>query len=437
LIPSLSSGPRPVIGLDIGTSGVRAIAVSPDGRPLASESTSLPSPQRDADGGVRQDPTLWWRAVGAVLSGLARRLSGAPPAALCLDGTSSTILLCDAGGEPLGAARMYSDTSARREADQIGTVAPAESPARGANSSLAKLLRLLDEHAPVAPVLALHQADWIGGRLRGRFGDSDWNNALKLGFDPAAERWPDWLRQLPLGPARLPSVHAPGTDLGPIDADVARAMGLPPDLRVLAGTTDSTAAALAAGLSRRGDAVTSLGSTLVLKLVSECPVSAPEYGVYSHRVGSIWLAGGASNSGGAVLRQFFDDQQLRRLSERIDPATPTDLDYYPLTAPGERFPIADPSLAPRLRPRPEDDVRFLQGLLEGIAHIEQRGYQLLQALGAPAPRRILTVGGGARNPQWTAIRSRLLGLPVQPAGHQDAAYGAARLALGANPRESI
>jgi sugar (pentulose or hexulose) kinase len=331
---------------------------------------------------------------------------------------------------------MYSDSSARREADRIAAVAPVDSPARGPSSSLAKLLRLLDEHAPTAPVLALHQADWIGGRLRGRFGDSDWNNALKLGFDPATERWPDWLRQLPLASARLPTVHAPGTDLGPIDANVAQVTGLPPDLRVLAGTTDSTAAVLAAGLSRPGDAVTSLGSTLVLKLVSACPVSAPEYGVYSHRVGSIWLAGGASNSGGAVLRQFFDDQQLQRLSDRIDPATPTDLDYYPLSVPGERFPIADPGLAPRLTPRPDDDVRFLHGLLEGIARIERRGYQLLQTLGAPRPRRILSVGGGARNLQWTAIRSRVLELPVQAAARQDAAYGAAMLALGLSPGQS-
>jgi len=433
---SRSRGHRPVIGLDIGTSGVRAVAVSPDGSTLASESAPLPRPQLGTDGAVYQEAALWWRAVSAVLSGLARHLSGSPPAALCLDGTSSTILLCEPGGEPLGAARMYSDSSARREADRIAAVAPADSPARGASSSLAKLLRLLDEHAPTAPLLALHQADWIGGRLRGRFGDSDWNNALKLGFDPATERWPDWLRQLPLAPARLPTVHAPGTDLGPIDANVAQVTGLPPDLRVLAGTTDSTAAALAAGLSRPGDAVTSLGSTLVLKLVSACPVSAPEYGVYSHRVGSIWLAGGASNSGGAVLRQFFDDQQLQRLSDRIDPATPTDLDFYPLTVPGERFPIADPELAPRLAPRPDDDVRFLQGLLEGIARIEQRGYQLLQTLGAPRPTRILSVGGGARNLQWTAIRSRVLELPVQAAAHQDAAYGAAMLALGLSPSQS-
>jgi len=420
---------RPVIGLDIGTSGVRALGVGADGAVIASAQTPLPAPDRDSGGGVRQDPELWWRAVVAVLSRLAAGISGPPPRALCLDGTSATILLCRPDGTPLAPARMYNDTSARAEAERVAAAAPHDAPARGASASLAKLLRLLAECRPSEPVLALHQADWIGGRLRGRFGDSDWNNALKLGFDPAAERWPDWLRRLPLDGAALPVCHAPGTDLGPIDAAVAAATGLPPDLRVLAGTTDSTAATLAAGAVAPGDAVTSLGSTLVLKILSEAPVSSPAHGVYSHRIGCTWLAGGASNSGGAVLREFFDDERIAILSARIDPDTPSGLDYYPLPATGERFPLADPALPPRLTPRPNDDVLFLKGLLEGIARIERDGYGLLRRLGAPPPGRILTVGGGAGNACWTAMRARLLGLPVAPAAHRDAAYGAAALAV--------
>src|SRR6478672_3352777 len=138
---------------------------------------------------------------------------------------------------------------------------------------------------------------------------------------------------------------------------------------VVAGSTDGCAAFLATGADKPGHAVTSLGSTLVLKLASEHPVFAPEYGLYSHRIGDVWLAGGASNTGGAVLAHYFAPARIAELSANIDPATRTGLDYYPLVKPGERFPIADPTLAPRLEPRPLDDAEFLKAIFEGIAGI--------------------------------------------------------------------
>lgn len=82
--------------------------------------------------------------------------------------------------------------------------------------------------------------------------------------------------------------------------------------------------------------------------------------------GDSWLVGGASNTGGAVLKQFFSSDQLQQLSSRIDPSRPSSLDYYPLTKPGERFPVNDPQLQPRLTPRPDDDAAFLQGAWAGV-----------------------------------------------------------------------
>jgi sugar (pentulose or hexulose) kinase len=274
----------------------------------------------------------------------------------------------------------------------------------------------------------LHQADWILGRLSGRFGLSDENNCLKLGYDAQARCWPDWLQGLSLPPGCLPEVRIPGQPGGALTAEAARLTGLPQGLELRAGTTDSTAAALAAGVSRPGDGVTALGSTLVLKLVSERPVNAPEFGVYSHRFGERWLVGGASNAGGAVCARYFSAERMAELSLRLDPTRDSGLDYYPLLEPGERFPVNDPDYPPRLTPRPADDLRFLHGLLEGLARIEARGYALLTELGAPAPRRVLSTGGGAGNPAWRAMRERLLGVPVLSAVHQEAAYGSALLA---------
>ncbi|WP_295406523.1 FGGY-family carbohydrate kinase [uncultured Thiocystis sp.] len=419
------------IGLDLGTSGCRVVAINDLGREIAHASIALPRPLRPLEGCVEQDPELWWQAARTVLKTLGDRLPDRPPAGICVDATSATLLIATPDGRPLGPALMYNDRRAVAAAARIERVAPADSPARGPGSSLAKLIALRDGMAGATPRRALHQADWISGRLTGDYGHSDWNNALKLGYDAERLCWPDWaLDLLPAGTV-LPRVVAPGTPLGRIAPEVARELGFPPTTRILAGTTDSTAAVIAAGAQRPGDAVTSLGSTLVVKIIAERPVTASAFGVYSHRFGDHWLVGGASNSGGAVLRQFFGDEEIADLSRAIDPDTPSGLNYYPLPATGERFPRQAPDLEPRLQPRPSDPVRFLHGLLEGIAAIEAEGYARLHALGAPRPARVITVGGGASNPTWTRMRARLLGLEVVAAEHREAAFGAARLALRA------
>ena len=336
------------------------------------------------------------------------------------------MLPIDAQGEPLGPAWMYDDARCVEAAAKIAAVAPAESAAHGAGSSLAKCLTLAQLHP--RGTRFVHQADWIAGRLLGRYDVSDENNALKMGYDPVERAWPAWLERLGIPLGELPRVVAPGTGLGTLDSAVARSLDLDPDCEVVAGTTDSTAAAIAAGLDRPGRGITSLGSTLVVKIVSDRPIFDAARGVYSHRVGDLWLAGGASNSGGAVVRQFFDDATIAELSRHINASQPSGLDYYPLPATGERFPDPDPQRTPQLQPRPTDDVVFLHGLLEGIAKIEARAFDVLHALGAPALREIVTLGGGARNTVWSEIRSRLTGVPVHAAEHTEAAYGGALLA---------
>jgi sugar (pentulose or hexulose) kinase len=296
---------------------------------------------------------------------------------------------------------------------------------------LAKLLYLIDRTDDTGAAHALHQADWINGRLTGKFGLADENNVLKLGYDPVQRCWPEWMSRLPLSAQLLPVVLPVGARLGIIGSDIARHLGLPHDVVVIAGTTDSNAATLAAGLVVPGDAVTSLGSTLVLKLFSDTPLVNSNYGIYSHRIGDGWLTGGASNSGGAVLKKFFSDTEIAQLSLQLDPGKPLGLGYYPLPGVGERFPRNDPDMQPRMQPRPESHRDFLQAILEGIADIEAEGYARLAELGAPAPRRIFSSGGGAVNEAWRRIRERRLGVPVFRATQTEAAFGAALLARGA------
>jgi hypothetical protein len=228
----------------------------------------------------------------------------------------------------------------------------------------------------------------------------------------------------------LPKVRVPGAPIGPVSGETAKLLGLAPDTLIAAGTTDGVAGFLAAGASRPGHGVTSLGSTLVLKLLSGKPVFSAEHGVYSHRLGKYWLAGGASNSGGAVLLQYFQLDQIRQMTPLLDPESFTGLDYYPLADVGERFPVNDPAMPPRLEPLPSDSVIFFQGMLEGIAQIERDGYQLLAKLGAPKLTEVWTTGGGAENPAWTRLRERILKVRLHPARSGLAAYGTALLAAG-------
>ena len=160
------------------------------------------------------------------------------------------------------------------------------------------------------------------------------------------------------------------------------------------------------------------------------------YGIYSHRLADRWLCGGASNTGGAVLTQFFSRERIAALEARLAPEQPTHLNYYPLAAVGERFPHANGSLEPRMEPRPQDDARFLQGLLEGIAAIEKEGYCRLKEFGAPPLNQVFTVGGGSRNEPWRRIRERILDIPIRK-GFADAAYGTALIALSTLQRKPL
>jgi sugar (pentulose or hexulose) kinase len=397
------------LGLDFGTSGARACVLGEAEEPVFESRASYADPA---------SPQHWRQALSDLIEGLPSEIR-AGMSALAIDGTSGTLLVTDTAFEPLSPALLYNDARAADESREI------PDPRFGPTSGLAKRFWLA-RHFPGA-AFCFHQADWLAALLTGLGGVTDYHNALKSGFDVEKLVWPDWVSSLP-GRDWQQKVLAPGEVIGPLDPAVARCLGLNPACKVRAGTTDSIAAFIAAGVKSPGEAVSSLGTTLALKLLSETRVEDPTSGVYSHRFGRLWLAGGASNTGGGVLQKFFSDEELQRLSASIDPNQPSCLDYYPLPGPGERFPVNDPFLAPRMQPRPPDDAAFLHGLLEGMARIEAQGFRRLGELGASSLQRVVTSGGGAQNPTWRQIRHRLLGVPVGAAKFAEAAYGAALVA---------
>jgi len=412
------------LGIDFGTSGARAIALAPTHEICAQAQVSL----------TEQTSEAWQAALLELLYQLPLEVRSRLQR-IAINGTSATVLLCDRAGVPVAAPLLYNDDRGAAVLEAVRAIAPPQHPVISATSSLAKLLWWEAQGwgkswgSASTPYYLLHQADWLAFQLHGKLGVSDYHNALKLGYDVGTLGYPAWLRQRESA-IWLPQVVAPGRAIAPLIPALATALAIPHTCQICAGTTDSIAAFLASGASETGEAVTSLGSTLVLKLLSQTRVDDARYGIYSHRLGDRWLVGGASNTGGAVLRQFFSDAELTTYSQQIDPSQPSPLSYYPLPRPGERFPLCDPDLAPQLEPRPADPVAFLAGLLEGMARIEALGYQRLQALGASPLRRVLTAGGGAQNQAWQAVRSRHLHLQVEVSPQTAAAYGSALLALG-------
>ncbi len=382
-----------------------------------------------------EDPQGWREGLIALCARLDPALR-ARVGAIAIAGTSGTLLLCRTDGSlaagDLGLALPYSLACPEQaEAAAALVAAHGDSPAASASGSLARALRLLAAAQEAGngrqPWLLRHQADWLMGWLLGSWRWGEEGNNLRLGWTLQRQRWAGAISEQRWADA-LPQIAASGSVLGPLAAGAYHALGLPARCQVVAGSTDANAAVLAADPGP-GDGITVLGTTLVLKRFCAQPIQGP--GISCHRVAGRWLVGGASNAGAGVLRQFFSDGLLAELSRQIDPSQPSELDLLPLPARGERFPVDDPELEPVLGPRPVSDSLYLHGLLEGLAAIEAAGWRQLQALGAPPVSRVISLGGGARNPQWRAIRQRLLGVPVLNRPKLSAALGMARLAATA------
>jgi len=351
-------------------------------------------------------------------------------AAIAVDGTSGTLLLCRPNGNlprtPLGLALPYHQACPAFAAS--ATAIAGSGPAAGASGSLARALSLLQaaaEQGESGPWLLRHQADWLMGWLLGDWRWGEEGNNLRLGWDLERQDWSGAIGRQSWA-ASLPTIQPSGRLLGCLCAAAAAELDLPANCQVVSGSTDANAGVLAADPAE-GDGVAVLGTTLVLKRFVEAPLQGP--GISCHRVGGRWLVGGASNAGAGILRRFFNDGQIAALSRQIDPTQSTGLRLRPLPARGERFPVDDPELEPLLEPRPVSDALYLQALLEGLTALEVAGWQRLRTLGMAPLQRVISLGGGAQNPQWRRMRERALGVPVLNRPRLSAARGMAQLAL--------
>ena len=400
------------VGLDFGTSGARISVINSKKELKYSNSVSYKYGFKN--------PNSWINSCEKLLDNLPIYIKR-NIANLAISGTSGTLTACNLTGEPIGEAIPY-DEACNDNKILIESITVGADHLQTPYSSLAKALKLLDKYG--GNIILRHQSDWITGWFLKDWTYGEEGNNLKLGWDLIQESWPksylntSWQKCLPL-------IIKSGKIIGQIDSGVANRFQLNKKIILISGTTDSNAAFLAAGLDKE-EGLTVLGTTIVLKKFNNIPIK--EKGITTHRVCGEWICGGASNSGCGILSKFFSDLEIKELSRQINTSNKTSLNLLPLNSKGERFPVNNPFLEPILSPRPVSDSLYLHALFEGLARIELRGWEKLYELTGSLPKKIVTVGGGSRNPQWRAIREKIINIPIVSC-KKTSSFGTALLAI--------
>jgi sugar (pentulose or hexulose) kinase len=435
-----------VIGIDLGTQGVRMLAVSAAGEIVAAahEKHSLVTAQLPS-GWAEQDPLDWWRATITCIRHLMSDLpAGAHVAGIAVDSTSATILPIDAHGHPLHAALMYNDARSQPYVASVRAAAAELEERLGYafNSSFAlpKIVWLTRELPQVAAQthLYIHATDFLTGRLSGEYGVTNYSDALKTGYDLLKGEWPPFIeRSLGVPIRQLPRVVAPGQFIGTVSKACAEESGLPAGVPIYGGATDGTAAQIASGAVELGAWNSSLGTTLVVKGITEQLLRDPQQRIYSHRhPEGWWMPGGASNTGSEWMVREFAGQDFKALDAQAATLTPTPFVRYPLARLGERFPflhaqakgfIVDQASGQELSQAPEAPLAYAAGL-EGTALVERLIYDTLRQIGAPVGDCIHVTGGGSNSNTWLRMRASALNRQLIRPASSETAMGAALLA---------
>jgi len=235
----------------------------------------------------------------------------------------------------------------------------------------------------------------------------------------------------------LPGVVRPGTQLGTVCTGAAAITGIPEGTPVIAGMTDGCAAQIGAGALSMGSWNSVLGTTLVLKGVTQKLIQDPSGVVYSHRSpDGGWLPGGASSTGAGVLTKYFPGRDLDALNAQATQREPASVIAYPLVSRGERFPFTAPEAEGFILGEPTDEIDLYAAMLQGVAYIERLCFDSLDMLGAPTDGALILTGGGARSQYWCQLRADVLGRPVHLPDNAEAALGMAVLAASVGRKVS-
>jgi xylulokinase len=418
------------VGLDVGTTGVKALTVSPEGEVLARIEKAYPlsTPQ---PGWAEQDPDDWWRAADAALA----KLNAGDLAGIGLAGQMHGLVVLDERERVLRPAILWNDQRTAAESGEIeerlGLRRLVELTGnRALPGFTAPKLLWLRRHEPeiyerIAHVLL--PKDYVRLRLTGERAIDATDASGTLLFDVAARRWSDEV----LGALELPREWLP-----PVAESSAVAGHTSEGVPVAAGAGDQAAGALGVGVDRPGPLSVVLGTSGVVFAALEAFAADPEGRLHSfcHAVPDTWHAMGVMLSAAGSFRWLRDavapGKSFETLTGEAEPWPPgaEGLLFLPYLA-GERTPHADPNargafVGLSLR---HDRGALVRAVLEGVAFGLRDSLELLKELGVE-PRVARVSGGGARSVLWLRVVSSVLGVPLERAvAEEGAAFGAALL----------
>ncbi|MEP7366308.1 MAG: FGGY-family carbohydrate kinase, partial [Acidobacteriota bacterium] len=248
------------------------------------------------------------------------------------------------------------------------------------------------------------------------------------GYDPHGARWSDATRNANFPGELLPEVLGPGEIAGSVCANASEECWLPEGLPVVLGATDGMADLVASGAQRAADTNTTLGTTMVWKVLStEQPRLSGS--IYCHRHPGGWLAPGAASNSGPGSVQWSGGEADRWAADlRANERFPTSLICYPLRGTGERFPFHSDCASGFQDGEPASYWDGYAAQLEALAYIERWGYERLAACGVETGGTVYSGGAAARSRTLARVRSSVLQRPVCQSEHPSAAFGAAILA---------
>jgi xylulokinase len=421
------------VGLDVGTSGVKAIAVSETGEVVASAEEEYPL-STPRPGWAEQDPEDWWRATERALE----RLAVDSPAGIGLSGQMHGLVALDDADRVIRPAILWNDQRTAAECAEIEERVGLErlielTGNRALTGFTAPKLLWMRRHEPDAYARIAHillPKDYVRLRLCGERAIDVADASGTLLFDVAHRRWSDEVvGALELEPAWLP------TALESPEVSGHTSAGVP----VAAGAGDQAAGALGVGVVRPGPLSVVLGTSGVVFTALDAYAHDPGARVHAfcHAVPDTWHAMGVMLSAAGSLRWFRD----------VVSPSPSDLGFGALVAeaaawePGAEGLTFLPYLAGERTPHADPDARgaftglslrhdrgaLVRAVLEGVAFGLRDSLDLVAELGA-APEVGRVSGGGARSELWLQIVASALELPLERVVVEEgAAYGAALL----------
>ena len=426
-------------GIDVGTQGARCVLVTRQGEVVGDGESSFHTPAVKGlpEGWFEQEPEDWLRATATAVCGAVGKLKSPDRTlqvgAVGVTSTSGTLCAVGDGGRPLGRAVMYNDSRSKAQAQAVQAAGAALAASLGyrfnASFGLPKIL-WLKNHSPDLFAEARHfisPTDFIIGWLTGDWGRTDQTNALKFGYDLLDDRWPEFIEgDLGIPLEKMPRVQTSGQKAGKLSPERALELGLPARTPVAAGLTDGCASQISSGAVAPGDFNTTIGTTLVVKGVTEKLLLDPKGRVYCHRhPDGWWLPGGASNTGAECIAVEFDPGERERLSSVALAHSPSGLLAYPLVGRGERFPFSHAGAEAFLIGKAGSREELFVACLEGVACLERLAFEVVEELGARVGDLIYSAGGGAQNEAWLQIRADTLNRTVLRPAVVGGAMGAA------------